>query len=159
MKLKSSARAFPAACSGCGAGLVDATAALTGATTMAPLTVRAEVEPNDTIAAASLIGASGTTVNATIAAAGDADYYRVTVPGGRQLGATMTPGASAPDYDLFVYNAAGTLLSSSENGSGAVESVLARNTGTTAADYIVGVRYYSGATGATAGKYALQLVW
>ena len=75
------------------------------------------------------------------------------------VGATMTPGVSAPDHDLYLYNSTGATLSSSENGSGAVESVLVRNTGASSATYYVGVRYYSGATGATNGKYTLQLIW
>jgi serine protease len=157
--LKSSARAFPAACSGCGAGIVDATAALRASATSAPITLLAELEPNDTIASAMPVVASGTIVNGAIGSTTDADYFRIAVPAGKQLGATMTPGASAPDYDLYLYNSAGALLSSSENGSGAVESVMVRNTGSTTATYYVGVRYYSGATGTTNGKYALQLIW
>ncbi len=158
VKLKASARAFPAACAGCGAGIVDATAAVTGSTAMAPITLLNEAEPNDTIATATTVAASGTIVSGTMAASTDIDYYRIVVPAGKQLDATMTPGVSAPDYDLYLFNSAGATLSSSENGSGAVESVLVRNTGAAAATYYVGVRYYSGAAGAT-GKYALQLIW
>ena len=157
--LKSSARAFPAACAGCGAGIVDATAAVTGSATMPPVTRISETEPNNEMATATTVAASGTIVSGAIGATTDTDYFRIVVPAGKQLGATMTPGVSAPDYDLQLYNSAGALLSSSENGSGAVESVLVRNTGAVAATYYVGVRYYSGATGATNGKYTLQLIW
>ncbi|WP_332878059.1 S8 family peptidase [Massilia sp. S19_KUP03_FR1] len=157
--LKSSARAFPAACSGCGAGIVDATAALSASATIAPVTLLAELEPNDTIAAANPVAVSGTIVNGALGSGTDADYFRIAVPAGKQLGATMTPGPSAPDYDLYLYDSAGALRSSSENGSGAVESVMVRNSGSAAAIYYVGVRYYSGASGAKNGKYALQLIW
>jgi serine protease len=91
--------------------------------------------------------------------ASDVDYFKVQLPAGKQLSATMTPGASAPDYDLFLYDADGILLSASENGSGAVENAASRNTGTTTATRYVQVRYYSGASGAAAGQYTLQLIW
>jgi serine protease len=158
VQLKSSARAFPAACSGCGAGIADAAAALSAVATPLVVTRQAETESNNTLATANTVAASGTIIDGTIASTSDSDYFRIAVAAGKQLGATMTPGASAPDYDLFLYNSGGTLLSTSENGSGAVESVAVRNTGAVAATYYVGVRYYSGATGAANGKYALQLI-
>jgi serine protease len=157
-KLKSSARAFPAACSGCGSGLIDAKAALTGSVPpSAPTCGNTETEPNDTIATSNRVAISGTTVNGTMASAGDVDYFVVQLPAGLQLNAALTPNSS--DYDLYIYNGDGTLLSSSENGSGAVESASTRNTGTTTVTRYVQVRYYSGGTGATAGKYTLQLIW
>jgi serine protease len=159
VKLKAGARAFPAACAGCGAGIVDATAALDASTTLPLSTVQAEAEPNNTAAAANPVTASGTTVNATMGSASDVDYFKVQLPAGKQLSATMTPGASASDYDLFLYDADGILLSASENGSGAVENAASRNTGTTTATRYVQVRYYSGASGAAAGQYTLQLIW
>lgn len=159
VKLKATARAFPAACSGCGAGIVDATAALIGSSAPPPATPQAEAEPNDTVAGANLVAASGTTVNATMGSNSDVDYFKVQLPVGKQLSATMTPGASAPDYDLFLYDANGILLSSSENGSGAVENAASRNAGSATVTRYVQVRYYSGASGATAGKYTLQLIW
>jgi serine protease len=158
-KLKASARWFPAACSGCGAGILDANAALNGSIATPPATPQAEVESNNTIATANLAPTSGTVVNATIASTSDVDYFLVHLPAGKQLSVTMTPGASAPDDDLYLYKASGAVLSSSENGSGAVESVSVRNTTAATVDYYVGVRYYSGATGATAGKYAIQFIW
>ena len=159
IKLKASARAFPATCSGCGAGIVDATAALSGSTAPPATATQAETEPNNTIATANVVAASGTTVNATMGSGSDVDYFKVQLPAGKQLSATMTPGVSAPDYDLYVYDAAEILLSSSENGSGAVENTSNRNTGTAAVTRYVQVRYYSGASGPTAGKYTLQLIW
>lgn len=159
VKLKAGARAFPAACAGCGAGIVDATAALNGSTPTLPAAPQPEAEPNDALATAHLINVSGTTVNGAIGSTSDLDYYRVQLPPGKQLSATLTPGASAPDYDLYIYDGAGALLSSSENGSGAVENVANRNTGTSTITRYVQVRYYSGGTGATAGKYTLQLIW
>ena len=157
VKLKTSARAFPAACSACGAGIVDATAALTGSVPTAPMTTQVEAEPNDTAAGANVVSASGLTINGTMGVIGDADYFVVQVPAGKQLGATLTPNTS--DYDLFIYDAAGILLSASENGSGAIENAASRNTGTATVARYVKVNYYSGGTGAAAGNYTLQLIW
>lgn len=157
VKLKASARAFPAACSGCGTGLLDATAALNGSVPTPTLTPQTETEPNDKLATANVVAASGTTVNGTMGAAGDSDYFVVHLPAGKQLSATLAPNTS--DYDLYIYSETGAQLSSSENGSGAIESVASRNTGTATAARYVQVRYYSGGTGATAGKYTLQLIW
>jgi serine protease len=70
----------------------------------------------------------------------------------------MTPGASA-DYDLYIYNSAGTQLSYSENGAGAVDTASSANTGSTTAARYVRVVYYSGGTGSTSGKYTLKLSW
>ena len=158
-KLKASARWFPAPCAGCGTGILDANAALNGSVATPPATAQAEVESNDTIATANLIATAGTLVNATIGSTSDADYFLVRLPAGKQLSVTMAPGTSDADYDLYLYNAAGAVLSRSENGSGAMESVSARNTSTATVAYYIGVRYYSGGTGATAGQYTVQAIW
>ena len=157
--LKSSARAFPAACSGCGAGIVDASAAIdaaVGGGTTAPTI--SETESNNTISTANAVSTTGTTVNGTMASTTDTDYFVVQVPAGKTLTASMTPNASS-DYDLYIYNSAGTQLAASENGAGAVDSASSANTGTTTAARYVRVVYYSGGTGSTSGKYTLKLSW
>ncbi len=157
--LKSTARAFPATCSGCGTGIVDATAAVNAAlgTTPPPTTTVNETESNNTLATANLVSTTGTTVNGTMSSSTDTDYFRVDLPAGKTLSATMTPNSSS-DYDLYIYNSSGTLLSSSENGAGAVDSASSANTGTTAASRYVRVVYYSGSVG-TAGTYNVKLSW
>jgi serine protease len=160
-KLKSSARAFPAACSGCGAGIVDAAAAVNAvsATTPAPAPAGSDAEPNNTIGTANTVTTSGTVINGTMGSSSDTDYFVVQVPAGKTLTATLTPGASTADYDLFVYNSAGTVLATSQNGAGSIDAVSSVNgTGASVARY-VRVKYYSGGTGATSGKYALKLAW
>jgi len=158
--LKSTARAFPATCSGCGTGIVDATAAVNaaigGTTTPTGPTIN-ETESNNTLGTANLVSTSGTTVNATMSSSTDTDYFRVDLPAGKTLTATMTPNSSS-DYDLYIYNSSGTLLSRSENGTGAVDSATSANTGTTTASRYVRVVYYSGSTG-TAGTYNVKLGW
>jgi serine protease len=158
-RLKSSARAFPAACSGCGAGIVDASAAVDAATGTTPTgTTISETESNNTIGTANSVATSGTTVNGTMSSTSDTDYFVVQLPAGKTLSASMTPNASS-DYDLYIYNSAGTLLSYSENGAGAVDAASSSNTGTTTSARYVRVVYYSGGTGSTSGKYTLKLTW
>ena len=157
-KLKSSARAFPASCSGCGTGIVDATAAVNAALGTAPGTVLAESESNNTMATADLVTVSGTTVNGNLGSTTDTDYFRVDLPAGKTLASVMTPGASA-DYDLFVYNSAGALMGKSENGVGLADTVHSANSGSTTSTRYIRVVYYTGGTGATSGKYTLKLTW
>ncbi|GAB3425943.1 S8 family peptidase [Massilia solisilvae] len=158
-KLKSTARAFPAACSGCGAGIVDAAAAVTaaiGSTTTTP--TQNEAEPNNTLASANAVATSGTTVNGTMGSTTDDDYFVVQLPAGKTLSSTLAMGTSTADYDLYLYNSAGTLLASSTNGAGSTDAIARANTGTTTAAFYLRVHYYGGATGST-GKYTLKLSW
>ncbi|WP_036171065.1 S8 family peptidase [Massilia sp. 9096] len=159
-RLKSSARAFPASCSGCGAGILDASAAIdaaTGAGSGTGTTI-SETESNNTVSTANKVTTSGTTVNGTMSSSSDTDYFSVSLPAGKTLASTLTPNSSS-DYDLSIYNSAGTQITSSTNGTGAVDSASVVNNGTTAVTVYVRVVYYSGGTGSTSGKYTLKLVW
>ena len=160
--LQSTARAFPATCSQCGAGIVDAAAAVKAAIAGGGgggggSTTVAEVESNNTLATAQTIGTAGTTVNGSFSSKTDTDYYKVVLPAGKTLTATLTPNASS-DYDLYLYNSAGTQLARSVNGKGAADTVTYTNTGGSSATLYVRAYYYSGSTG-TAGTYALKLSW
>jgi serine protease len=159
-KLKSSARAFLAACSGCGAGIVDAAAAVNAVSAAAPVPTPAasDAEPNNTIGTANAVTTSGTVINGTMGSTSDSDYFLVQVPAGKTLTATLTPGAGS-DYDLLVYNSAGTALASSQNGTGSIDAVSSANVSTASVARYVRVKFYSGGTGATSGKYTLKLVW
>ncbi|GAB3458979.1 S8 family peptidase [Massilia terrae] len=160
-RLKATARPFPAACSGCGAGIVDASAAVTaaiGTTTTPTAPTINETESNNTLASANPVSTSGTTVNGNMGSSTDTDYFVVQLPAGKSLTATLTPNASS-DYDLYVYDANGTLLGKSVNGAGQIDAVtLANGSSATVARY-VRVYYYAGGTGATGGKYTLKLGW
>jgi serine protease len=157
-KLKSSSRAFPASCSGCGAGIVDASAAVDAATGTGGGTTQSEVESNNTTATANVVATTGTTVNGNMGTTTDTDYFKVTLPAGKTLASTLTPNASS-DYDLYIYNSAGTQVTSSTNGTGAIDSASVINNGTTSTTVYVRVVYYSGGTGATSGTYTLKLTW
>ena len=159
--LQSTARAFPATCSQCGSGIVNANAAVDaaiGGTPPDPPGTIAEVEPNNSRTASQLISVDNTTVNGTIGSTSDNDYYRLTLPAGGTLVATLTPNASS-DYDLYVYNSNGTLIGSSELGTGAVDRVTVTNTGASAFVRYVRVVRWSGGTGATNGKYTVNMNW
>ena len=160
--LQSTARPFPATCSQCGSGIVDANAAVDAAiggvvTPPGGPTIN-ETEPNNSRAAAQAIATAATTVNGTMSSRTDTDYYSVSLPAGKTLAAVLTPNASS-DYDLYIYNSSGTLLARSELGTGQVDSASVANTGTTASTRYVRVVYFAGGTGATNGKYTLKMSW
>jgi serine protease len=157
-KLKSSSRAFPASCSGCGAGIVDASAAVDAATGTGGGTTQNELESNNTTATANSVATTGTTVNGNMGSTSDTDYFKVTLPAGKTLASTLTPNTTS-DYDLYIYNSAGTQITSSTNGTGAIDSASVINNGTGSATVYVRVVYYSGGTGATSGTYTLKLTW
>jgi serine protease len=157
-KLKATARAFPAACSGCGAGIVDAAAAVNAvtATTTVQAPTQNEVEPNNFISNGNPVSVSGTVVSGTLSASNDNDYFVVQLPAGKTLSATLTVASSASDYDLYAYNSAGTQLAASINGAGSSDAVSVTNTTTSTSARIVRVRYHAGSVGT---KYALKFTW
>jgi len=157
--LQSTARAFPATCSQCGSGIVNANAAVDaaiGGTTPPP--GGNEVEPNNTRATSQLISTDNTTINGAMSSSSDTDYYRMTLAAGGTLVATLTPNSSS-DYDLFVYNSNGVLICSSERATGLVDTCSVTNTGTSAFTRYVRVVYWSGGTGTTNGRYTVNLNW
>jgi serine protease len=156
-KLKSTARAFPATCSSCGSGIVNASAAVDAATVVA-VTMN-ETESNNTTGTANAVTTSGTTVSGNMGTTTDTDYFLVQLPAGKTLTSTLTMGSASADYDLYVYNSVGTQIAASENGAGATDAASVTNTGTTTIARYVRVKYYSGGTGATSGKYTLKLSW
>jgi serine protease len=154
-RLKGSTRAFPATCSQCGTGIVNANAAVDAAAGTGgggTTTTVAEVESNNTLGTAQAITPNPALVNGRIATTTDTDYYRVTLGAGKTLTATLTPPAGI-DYDLYLYNSAGTQVASSVKGAGAVDVASYANGGGVAITVYARVRYYSGG----AGNYTLGL--
>lgn len=157
-RMKASTRAFPGVCSQCGTGIVDANAAVDAAIVVNPpptWTDVNEVESNNTRNSAQTITPDPARVLGTISGTGDNDYYKFSVAAGATLVGSLTPNASS-DYDLYLYNASGTQLASSTLGTGAVDTITRTNTGG-ATTWYLRVRYYSGGTGATNGKYTLTI--
>lgn len=155
--IKSTARAFPATCSQCGTGIVNAAAAVAAAggtpppPPPPPPTGVAEVESNNSLATAQLVSPLPTTVNGSIASSTDTDYYRVSVGAGQTLTSTLTPPATA-NFDLYIYNSAGLLVTRSRRGTGLVETISVVNNGTTAVTAYARVVRVSGT-----GSYTLRL--
>ncbi|HEX5683446.1 MAG TPA: S8 family peptidase [Ideonella sp.] len=151
-KLKSTTRAFPGVCSQCGTGIVNASAAVDAAGGGGNVN---EVESNNTLATAQVIAVNPATVAGNMGSTSDTDYFKVSVGAGKTLTSTLTPNINS-DYDLYLYDAAGTLLASSIKGTGQVDTIV-RTNGGSATSWYVRVYYYSGGTGATNGKYTLGL--
>lgn len=150
-KLKSSARPFPATCSGCGTGIVDANAAVDGGV-IPPIPTVNDTEVNDTMASAQSVPRP-VNVNGTMKSTADSDYFKLTLATGQTLKATLAPNASS-DYDLYIYKGS-SQVASSIKGTGQVDVASTTNTGASAT-YYVRVRYYSGSTG-SAGSYTLKI--
>lgn len=155
--LTSTARPFPATCSPCGAGIVNASAAVDAvpAAVTPPVATVAELESNNSTRAAQAIATTPVVINGTVASKTDTDYFKTSVPAGGRLVGTLTPNSSA-NYNLSAYNASGKLLGSSSQGTGLKDVFTVTNTGTQAATVYWRVIYASGATGA-AGNYSLGL--
>jgi serine protease len=169
--LKGSARPFPAACSGCGSGIVNADAAVTAAlsaTAPAPAPTPApppppppapapapssvsEREPNNTLAQAQVLSASVLSATGTLTGR-DQDHFRVTLGAGKRLSATVRPtGTAAPGIGVFLTNGRQLLLMGGANG--ASRQALVTNSGSTPVDVVIRVYHLSGNTGA----YTLSL--
>lgn len=97
-------------------------------------------EPNETLAAAATL-TSGTAVSAAIATAGDLDFFKITTPATTNNVFSLV-GPSGVDFDLVIYNSAGTQIGSGA-GSTATESVTLN--GQAAGTYYVQVFGYNNA--------------
>ncbi|WP_407655769.1 S8 family peptidase [Azohydromonas lata] len=156
-RLKASVRLFPATCSGCGTGLLDANAAVDAAGTPVAVTVTTltEVEPNDTTGSAQSLGTLPVRVNGSIAKASDKDHYRVVIPAGGSVTATLTPNASS-NYDLYLLSSTGTQLRASTLTGATADQLTYTNTGSTELTVVLQVRRASGLTG-SGGTYSLAV--
>lgn len=153
-KLKSSARPFPSTCSQCGTGLLDANAAVL-AMTDTPPPPSDETEPNNSRAQANAVAAPRT-LRATLTSNSDTDYFRVSLPAGRTLRASLPMPNGSTDYDLLIYSSAGSVVARSELDVGVTDNASYRNASTSTQNLFVRVLYYSGST---AVPYSLSLSW
>lgn len=101
-------------------------------------------EPNESIAAAALISA-GVANSAAITTSTDNDYFRIVTTGTSNNVFTLA-GPSGVDYDLTIYNSAGTSIGTGTSGS-ANETVTLNNQA--AGTYYIRVFGYNGANSAT----------
>lgn len=110
-------------------------------------------ESNNTMSAAYGPLASGTTYNSYIYSSTDVDYYYFNTT--RTGTISVTLGNLAGDYDLYLYNSAGTLVAKSEYGSTTSESI--SYSASSYGKFYVRVVGYNGAY-STSKAYALKVV-
>jgi len=120
-----------------------------GATSTTPAD---DYEPNDSRTAAYAV-TSGTTYNGKISSASDQDWFKFTTNASGTLAITL--GSLPADYDLYLYDAAGTELTKSWNGGTTAESI--NYSATAAGTFYVKVVGYNGAQSNTA--YALKATY
>lgn len=101
-------------------------------------------EPNETQAAAAAI-TSGTAISAAIATAGDVDYFKITTSVVTNAVFNLV-GPSGVDFDMTIYNSAGTQIGSGA-GSTATESVTLN--GLAAGTYSIKIFGYNNAASST----------
>jgi hypothetical protein len=104
-----------------------------------------ETESNNTTATANTIPTSGTTVTAKIGTSTDVDYFKVV----KSAAGTMNVYVVVPsgkDYDVAIYNSAGTKVASGTAGAGVAENV---NYSAAAGTYYIKVYGYNGAYSTT----------
>ncbi len=113
-------------------------------TTATASTCATAFEPNETLATAAAIS-TGVSNSAAITTTTDVDYYKITTTGTSNIVYSLA-GPLGVDYDLYVYNSAGTQLGLSESGT-ATESISLSNQA--AGTYYIKVVGYLGANSAT----------
>lgn len=99
-------------------------------------------EPNETQAAAVTMGTNAD-LNSQIASASDVDWYKFTNTAA-QSNIYVTLSNLPGDYDVYLYNAAGTLLGSSTAGGTTSEAIIYNTT--TVGTYSIRVIGYNGAS-------------
>lgn len=171
--LKASSRAFPAACVGCGSGIVNAEAAVARAlgtpttipapspaptpapapTPTTPSTV-AEVENNNTLASAQRLAAVPVTVSAGLSATSDVDHFRVSVPAGRVLTVRLATG-SASGFGLAALTAQGSTLLQRSATLGQTTQFSITNGGSAATELVLRVNRSTGSAGAYTLAFSL----
>jgi hypothetical protein len=101
-------------------------------------------EPNESLAAAAAVS-TGSALSAAITTTTDQDWFKVTLASASNFNISLT--GLAGDYDLVLYNSAGTQLAISENGG--TTSEIITTTSSAAGTYYVKVFGYNGASSAT----------
>ena len=87
------------------------------------------------------------TISGTISSDTDTDYYKVTVPAGKKMLATLTAG-SGSGFGRGIYLSTGQQLILSSGVVGVQQQILVSNTGTAAVTLVVRVLRSAGTTGA-----------
>lgn len=113
-------------------------------TTTGTITCTNAYEANETLATAAAV-ATNTALSAAIGSATDKDWYSFTLSATSNLNITLTNLAG--DYDIILYNSAGTELARSENGGTTSETIT--RSSSAASTYYIQVFGYNGAFSTT----------
>lgn len=101
-------------------------------------TAISDVEPNDSTAAPQVISGACNQISGTFlndSASQQNDYFRLSLPAGRTVTALLN--GLTVDYDVYIYNAAGTQVASSTNGGTTPDQASFTNTGASAVNVFV----------------------
>ncbi len=141
---------FPAPAPGSWHVMVDGYAAYSGMTLVASYqlspscTSVTEMEPNDSTAAPQLVSGACNQLTGTFlndASTQINDYFRLSVPAGRTV--TVQLYGLTVDYDLYIYDAAGTQVAQSQNGDATADQASWTNAGAAAVNVSIRVQRYS----------------
>jgi uncharacterized repeat protein (TIGR01451 family) len=119
-----------------------------------------EEEPNDNYAQATRVSGPGLCVGrvnpANALPRDSADYYRIVLPNGSTLTATLVPPANGLRYYFYIYNQMGKVMAQSATIRGVANTAVVKNTSGATLYYYVAVRTTSGSS---ATYYNLNLNW
>lgn len=171
--LKETARPFPAGCDAgplrCGAGILDAKAAVTYALTrQVPGPTKATYhEKASSEWDAELNGSFGTAeavprvdelaINGAIFTRRDTDFYKLVIPRGSSITASLTQGAMS-NFDLIAYDSARAQVGYSNNDAGSPDVITLMNPTDVNATVYLRVRYVAGLRGGRAGAYSIKVL-
>lgn len=153
-KLAATARPFPGSCDGCGAGILDASAAVALVNTGAAVVT--EAEGNAQQDKAQVLADNPVRVSGRLNITTGNDWYKVTLPAQRQLTAVLSPDSSTGLNIAFVDKKKNVIDQGKRTAPGAVDTVHTSNSDNSAAtDVWVHITYAQGAV----GTYTLDLVY
>ena len=149
--LKASARPFPAPCVKCGAGIVDANAAVAlaaaAAVTVAPPTAVTGNNLNHSLETAQTIATVPALVSEVISSASMSDFFQVPVGERGKVNVTLTAGATS-GFGLGVLTLSGQSLYLQQGVVGKQQLVQITNQGSTATQIVIRVFRSAGDLGA-----------
>jgi serine protease len=155
--LVGSVRKFPVACTGCGAGIVDATAAVKSVyISTSQATLVSESEPNDSNAQSQSLASLPAKVSGSLSSSKDVDGYRVSVPVNGTVNARLIANLSS-NYTLTFRTGVSTVVGTSAKATGLADTLSWTNKGKTSVDLYVRVSFVSGGVGDSNGRYTLEV--
>ncbi|NDY90934.1 S8 family serine peptidase [Ideonella livida] len=155
--LRSTARAFPVTCSGCGTGIANAAAAVAAANVGAAVaSAAAEQEPNDAHAQAQTLGSLPVKLSGHLGTLQDVDTYKVRVAPGVTVTARLLANPAA-NLSLVFRNAANVVMLRSDRAAGLADRLSWRNGSGAGVDLFIRIVRVTGTPGASTMDYTLEV--